>query len=141
MKILLVSWTVYRDRPKGRRGIPFWNLLLVLHQLARLYWNPLALTFKAVFLLTLGSDKHKSEIHAWQKKHVRHQSDWSKVSLFPSTQPFFPSTSRPRRVWTVWPQWLYQPWPQLGISPSSLIGPMSVQSTVLLIGTRSQTEQ
>ena len=54
---------------------------------------------------------------------------------------FFPRTSWPRRVWTVWPQWLYQPWPQLWISPSSLIGPVSVQSTVLLIGTGSQTEQ
>ena len=25
----------------------------------------------------------------------------------------------------MWPQWLYQPWPQLWISPSILIGPVS----------------
>ena len=89
--------------------------------------------------MTLGSGKHRSEIHAWQNKNIRHQSDWSKVSQ--STQPFFPRTSWPRRVRTVWPQWLCQPRPQFWISPSSLIGPVSVQSTVLLIGTGSQTEQ
>ena len=54
---------------------------------------------------------------------------------------FFLRTSWPRRVRTVWPQWLCQPWPQLWISPSSLIGPVSVHSTVLLIGTGSQTEK
>ena len=32
-----------------------------------------------------------------------------------------------KRVLTVWPQWLYQPWPRLWIDPSSLTGP-SVQS-------------
>ena len=41
------------------------------------------LTFKTVFLLALGSGK-RSEIHAWQQKNIRHQSDWSKVSLYPS---------------------------------------------------------
>ena len=42
------------------------------------------LTFKTVFLLALGSGKHRSEIHASQNKNIRHQSDWSKVSLYPS---------------------------------------------------------
>ena len=42
------------------------------------------LTFRTVFLLALGSGKHKSEIHAWQNRNIRHQSDWSKVSLYPS---------------------------------------------------------
>ena len=42
------------------------------------------LTFKTVFLLALGSGKHRGEIHAWQNKNIRHQSDWSKVSLYPS---------------------------------------------------------
>ena len=42
------------------------------------------LTFKIVFLLALGSGKRRSEIHAWQNKNIRHQSDWSKVSLYPS---------------------------------------------------------
>ena len=80
----------HRDRPRGRRGIPSWNLSLVLHQLTRAPFEPLReaslkhLTFKNVFLLALGSCKRRSEIHAWQHKNIRHQSDWSKVSLFPS---------------------------------------------------------
>ena len=80
----------HRDIPKGRRGIPSWNLSLVLHQLTKAPFEPLReasmkhLTFKTVFLLALGSGKRRSEIHAWQHKNIRHQSDWSKVSLFPS---------------------------------------------------------
>ena len=80
----------HRDRPKGHRGIPSWNLSLVLHQLTKAPFEPLKeaslkhLTFKTVFLLALGSGKRRSEIHAWQHKNIRHQSDWSKVSLFPS---------------------------------------------------------
>ena len=80
----------HRDRPRGWRGIPSWNLSLVLHQLTRAPFEPLReaslkhLTFKTVFLLALGSGKRRSEIHAWQHKNIRHQSDWSKVSLFPS---------------------------------------------------------
>ena len=80
----------HRDRPKGRRGIPSWNLSLVLHQLTKAPFEPLRdasmkhLTFKTVFLLVLGSGKRRSEIHAWQQKNIRHQSDWSKVSLYPS---------------------------------------------------------
>ena len=78
------------DRPKGRRGIPSWNLSLVLHQLTKAPFEPLKeaslkhLTFKTVFLLALGSGKRRSEIHAWLHKNIRHQSDWSKVSLYPS---------------------------------------------------------
>ena len=80
----------HRDRPKGRRGIPSWNLSLVLHQLTKAPFEPLReaslkhLTFKTVFLLALGSGKRRSEIHVWQHKNIRHQSDWSRVSLFPS---------------------------------------------------------
>ena len=80
----------HRDRPKGRRGIPSWNLSLVLHQLTKAPFEPLReaslkhLTFKTVFLLALGSGKRRSEIHAWEHKNIRHQSDWSKVSLIPS---------------------------------------------------------
>ena len=80
----------HRDRPKGRRGIPSWNLSLVLHQLTKAPFEPLKeaslkhLTFKTVFLLALGSGKRRSEIHAWLHKSIRHQSDWSKVSLYPS---------------------------------------------------------
>ena len=44
----------HRDRPKGRRGIPSWNLSLVLHQLTKAPFEPLKeaslkhLTFKTV---------------------------------------------------------------------------------------------
>ena len=60
----------HRDRPKGRRGIP-WNLSPVLHQLTKAPFEPLKeaslkqLTFKTVLLLALGSGKRMSEIHAW----------------------------------------------------------------------------
>ena len=60
----------HRDRPKGRRGIPSWNLSLVLHQLTKAPFEPLKeaslkhLTFKTVFLMALGSGKRRSEIHA-----------------------------------------------------------------------------
>ena len=80
----------HRDRPKGRRVMPSWNLSLVLHQLTKAPFEPLKeaslkhLTFKTVFLLALGSGKRRSEIHAWLHKNIRHQSDWSKVSLYPS---------------------------------------------------------
>ena len=80
----------HRDRPKGRRGIPSWNLSLVLYQLTKAPFEPIKedslkhLTFKTVFLLALGSGKRRSEIHAWQNRNIRHQSDWSKVSLYPS---------------------------------------------------------
>ena len=49
----------HRDRPKGRRGIPSWNLSLVLHQLTKAPFEPIKeaslkhLTFKTVFLLAL----------------------------------------------------------------------------------------
>ena len=80
----------HRDRPKGRRGIPSWNLSLVLHQLTKAPFELLKeaslkhLTFKTVFLRALGSGKRRSEIHAWRHKNIRHQSDWSEVSLYPS---------------------------------------------------------
>ena len=79
----------HRDRPKRRRGIPSWNLSVVLHQLTKAPFEPIKeaslkhLTFKTVFLLALGSGKRRSEIHTWQTKNIRHQSDWSKVSLYP----------------------------------------------------------
>ena len=80
----------HRDRPKGRRGIPSWNLSLVLNQLTKAPSEPIKeaslkhLTFKTVFLLALGSGKRRSEIPAWQNKNIRQQSDCSKVSLYPS---------------------------------------------------------
>ena len=71
----------HRDRPKGRRGIPSWNLSLVLHQLTKTPFEPIKeaslkhLTFKTVFLLALGSGKCRSEIQAWQNRNIRHQCD------------------------------------------------------------------
>ena len=59
----------------------------MLHQLTKAPFEPLReaslkhLTFKTAFLLALGSGKRRSEIHAWQHKNIRHQSD---LSLFPS---------------------------------------------------------
>ena len=80
----------HRDKPKGRRGIPSWNLSLVLHQLTKPPFEPLRkaslkhLTFKTVFLLALGSGKRRSEIHAWVHKNITHQEDWLNISLYPS---------------------------------------------------------
>ena len=101
----------HRDRPKGRRGIPSWNLSLVLHQLNKAPFEPIKeaslkhLTFKTVFLLALGSGKRRSEIHAWQNKNIRHQSDWSTVSPYPLPS-FLSKNQLAKRVQTVWPQWL-----------------------------------
>ena len=95
----------HRDRSKGRRGIPSWKLFLVLHKITKapseLIEEALLkhLTFKTVFLLVLGSGKRRSIIHAWQNKNIRHQSDWSKVSLYPlllglNSYLFCPSSKR-----------------------------------------------
>ena len=116
----------HRDRPKGRRGIPSWNLSLVLHQLTKAPFEPLKeaslkhLTVKTVFLLALGSGKRRSEIHAWLHKNIRHQSDWGPCTPHPA---FYPRTSWVRRVQIVWPQWSFQPWPPLWISHSRVTGP------------------
>ena len=58
----------HRDKAKGRRVVPSWNLSLVLHQLTKAPFEPLRkvslkhLTFKTVFLLALGSGQRRSEI-------------------------------------------------------------------------------
>ena len=84
----------YWDRPKDRRGIPSWNLSLVFAPADKVPFESIKeaslkrLTFKTVFLLALGSGKHRSEIDAWQNRNIRHQSDWSKVSLYPSPSFF-----------------------------------------------------
>ena len=50
----------HRNKPKGRRGIPSWNLSLVLQQLTKAPFEPLTeaslkhLAFKTVFLVVLG---------------------------------------------------------------------------------------
>ena len=80
----------HRDKPKGRRGVPSWNLSQVLHQLTKAPFEPMRkaslkhLTFKTVFLLALGLGKRCSEIHARLYRNIRHQENWSQVSLYPS---------------------------------------------------------
>ena len=135
----------HRDRPKGRRGIPSWNLSLVLHQLTKAPFEPIKeaslkhLTFKTVFLLALGWGKRRSEIHAWQNKNIRHQADWSKVSLCPS--PSFLSKNQLAKEGpdSVAPVVIYQPWPQLWIDPSSLTGPSVRSELYATIWTGLQT--
>ena len=84
----------HRDKPKGRRGVPTWNLSLVLQQLTKAPFEPLRkaslkhLILKTIFLLALGSGKRRNEIHAWLHKNIQHQEDWSNVSFLPS-QSFF----------------------------------------------------
>ena len=69
---------------------PSWNLSLVFAPADKVHFEPIKeaslkhLTFKTFFRLALGSGKCRSQIHAWQNRNIRHQSDWSKVSLYPS---------------------------------------------------------
>ena len=90
MKISLVSWIVSTETdPKAGVESPPGTSSWFLHQLTRFILNQLKaslkhLTFKTVFLLALGLGKRRSEIHAWQNRNIRPQSDWSKVSLYPS---------------------------------------------------------
>ena len=82
----------HRDKTKGRRGVPAWNLSLVLHQLTKAPFEPMRkvslkhLTFKTVFLLALASGKRRSEIHAWLYRNIRHQEN----SGLPISIPQFP---------------------------------------------------
>ena len=77
----------HRDRPKGRRGIPSWNLSLVLHQLTKAPFEPLKeaslkhLTFKTVFLMALGSAKHRSKVKVGVLRSVQQPgSYWDRSS-------------------------------------------------------------
>ena len=89
MKVSLISWIVSSETdPKDRGESPLGTS--PSHQLTKAPFEQIKevsvkhLTFKTVFLLALASDKCRSEIHAWQNKNIRYQSDWSKVSLYPS---------------------------------------------------------
>ena len=72
MKISLVSWIASTETdPKAGGESPPGTSSCFLHKLTRFILNQLKaslkhLTFKAVFLLALGSGKRRSEIHAWQ---------------------------------------------------------------------------
>ena len=110
----------HRGRPKGRRGIPSWNLSLVLHQLTKAPSEPIKeaslkhLTFKTIFLLALGSGKHRSEIHAWQNKNIRHQAGWSKMSLYPSPSFLFEESAGQRGSRECGPSGYSSPGPNFG---------------------------
>ena len=144
MKISLDSWIVSIDRPKGRRGIPSWNLSLVLHQLTKAPFEPIKeaslkhLTFKTVFLLALGSGKRRSEIHACQNKNIRHKSDWRRVSLYPSVQLSFQESAGQRGTRQCGPSGYTSPDPNW-IGPSSLTGPFLWSEHCASIWTGSQT--
>ena len=122
----------HRDRPKGRRGIPSWNLSLVLHQLTKATFEPLKeaslkhLTFKTVFcwpwvLVNAGVRSMLVFIRT---------SDTSQTGLRCPCTPhpaFCPRISWLRRVQIVWLQWSSQPCPPLWISHSKVTG-LCVQS-------------
>ena len=119
MRISLVSWIVSAETDltvsgASPPGISHW----LLYQLTNPPSKPLKeaslkhLTFKTVFLLALHSGKCRSEIQG--------TSDMSETGvrcLFTPFSAFFPRTSRPKRVQTVWSHWLSQAWPRFWISP------------------------
>ena len=114
----------HRDRPKGHRGIPSWNLSFVLCQLTKAPFKPIRkasqkhLIFKTVFLLALASGKRSSEIHG-NPKHERTftTGKTSLKSLFNPPPVFFLRIKWLVRAPTVWLQWLSQhcspPWTNL----------------------------
>ena len=108
----------HRDRPKGRRGIPSWNLSLVLHQLTKAPFEPIKeaslkhLTFKTVFLLALGSGKRRRYMLGKTKTSDTNQTG----QRCPCTHlpAFCQRISCPKRVQIVWPQWFTSPGPNTG---------------------------
>ena len=123
MKISLVSWIVSTETdPKAGRESPPGTSPWVFAPADKGHFEPIKetslkhLTFKTVFLLGLGLGKHRSEIHAWQNRNIRHQSDWSRC---PCTRhpAFSPRISWPKRVQTVWPQGYNSPGPNSGQIP------------------------
>ena len=85
---LLASF--YRDKPILNRGIPSWDLSLVLMALTKAPFEPLkdaslkVLTFKTVFLMALASGKRRGEVHAWTFSSLRHKPHWREVTISPS---------------------------------------------------------
>ena len=123
----------HRDRPKGRRGIPSWNLSLVLHQLTKAPFEPLKeaslkhLIFKIVFLLALVNAGGRSMLGFTRISDTSQTGLRCPCTLHPA---FYPRISWLRRAQIVWLQWSYQPWPPLWISHSRVTG-LCVQSQPL----------
>ena len=84
IRISLVSLIVSIETdPKAGGASPPGTL--VLHQLTKAPFEPLKEgSLKHDFQDCFPAGKRRSEIHAWLHKNIRHQSDWSKVSLYPS---------------------------------------------------------
>ena len=91
----------HRDRPKGHRGIPTWNLCWVLHQLKKPPFEPLkdsTLNPLSRWFFFWPSDHVSTQIHAWPNKNIRHQKNCLRVFLY----TYFlikESTSKNLRVW------------------------------------------
>ena len=81
----------HRDRPVKDRGVPSWDLSLVLLALTKSPFEPLKdaplklLTFKTVFLMTLASGRRRGEVHAWTFKSLKHKAGWKEVTVAPSS--------------------------------------------------------
>ena len=81
----------HRDRPVKDRGVPSWDLSLVLLALTKPPFEPLKdaplklLTFKTVFLMTLTSGRRRGEVHAWTFKSLKHKTGWKEVTVAPSS--------------------------------------------------------
>ena len=81
----------HRDRPVKDRGVPSWDLSLVLLALTKPPFEPLKdaplklLTFKTVFLMTLASGRRRGEVHAWTFKSLKHKTGWKEVTVAPSS--------------------------------------------------------
>ena len=91
MKISLVSWIVSTETdPKAGRESPPGTSPWFLHQLTRFILNQLKRPPWSIWpsrhfsSWPWGRASVEVKIHAWQNRNIRHQSDWSKVSLYPS---------------------------------------------------------
>ena len=118
-------------------GRPISSFFL-LHQLTKVHFEPIKeaslkhLTFKTVFLLTLGSGTRRSEIQAWQTEILDTILTGQRC---PCTHhpAFSPRISWSKRLPTVWPQGLW-------IDPSSLTGPSVRSEHCTTIWTGPQAE-
>ena len=81
----------HRERPKGQRDIPSWNLSLVSHQLTKASFEP----------IKEASLKHLILGSMLGKTRTSDTSQTFQMCLCTQRPAFFPRTSRPRRVQTV----------------------------------------
>ena len=124
MKISLISWIVSTETDPREEGHPLLELFPGSTPADKAPFEPLKeaslkhLTIKTVFLLALGSGKRRVR----SMLGCITTSDTRLVHGCLSTpQPaFLPRISWPKRVQTVWPPWLMQPWSPLWISHRSL---------------------